>query len=60
VCAGKAYAGLWLAELDTSKSLVSADFKQRPLIIGDPYQPKSLIDFSLIKPKVKPADLAQQ
>jgi heptose-I-phosphate ethanolaminephosphotransferase len=53
-------AGLSFAELDTSKSLVSADFKQRPLIIGDPYQPKSLIDFSLIKPKAKPADLAQQ
>ncbi|MBX9913141.1 MAG: phosphoethanolamine transferase CptA [Pseudomonadaceae bacterium] len=58
-------AGLSFAELDTSKSLVSADFKVRPLIIGDPYQPKSLIDFSLIKPKVvavesKPADLAQQ
>jgi heptose-I-phosphate ethanolaminephosphotransferase len=45
--------------------LVSADFKVRPLIIGDPYQPKSLIDFSLIKPKVaaavvKPVGLAQQ
>ena len=57
-------AGLKATELDSSKSLVSANFKQRPLIIGDPYQPKSLIDFSLIKPKtpaaVKPADVAQQ
>ncbi|MFT5782298.1 MAG: heptose-I-phosphate ethanolaminephosphotransferase [Pseudomonas sp.] len=58
-------AGLSFAELDTSKSLVSADFKVRPLIIGDPYQPKSLIDFSLIKPKVavapsKPVRVAQQ
>jgi heptose-I-phosphate ethanolaminephosphotransferase len=44
-------AGLSFSELDTSKSLVSADFKARPLIIGDPYQPKSMIDFSLIKPK---------
>lgn len=58
-------AGLSFRELDTSKSVVSADFKVRPLIIGDPYQPKSLIDFSLIKPKVamhplKPANLALQ
>ena len=57
-------AGLKATELDSSKSLVSANFKERPLIIGDPYQPKSLIDFSLIKPKappaVKPADVAQQ
>jgi heptose-I-phosphate ethanolaminephosphotransferase len=58
-------AGLSFTELDTTKSLVSADFKVRPLIIGDPYQPKSLIDFSLIKPKVaaavaKPVGLAQQ
>jgi heptose-I-phosphate ethanolaminephosphotransferase len=57
-------AGLRFAELDRSKSLVSADFKERPLLIGDPYQPKSLIDFSLIKPKVaapaKPAELAQK
>ena len=60
-------AGLNFTELDTSKSLVSADFKVRPLIIGDPYQPKSMIDFSLIKPKVaaaapavKPVGLAQQ
>ena len=57
-------AGLRAAELDPSKSLVSANFKERPLLIGDPYQPKSLIDFSLIKPKApapaRPADLAQK
>jgi len=57
-------AGLRAAELDPSKSLVSANFKVRPLMIGDPYQPKSLIDFSLIKPKApapaRPADLAQK
>ncbi|MDZ7887970.1 MAG: phosphoethanolamine transferase CptA [Pseudomonas sp.] len=57
-------AGLQAAELDPSKSLVSANFKERPLMIGDPYQPKSLIDFSLIKPKApapaRPADLAQK
>jgi len=57
-------AGLQAAELDPSKSLVSAHFKERPLLIGDPYQPKSLIDFSLIKPKApapaRPADLAQK
>ena len=57
-------AGLRAAELDPSKSLVNANFKERPLMIGDPYQPKSLIDFSLIKPKApapaRPADLAQK
>jgi heptose-I-phosphate ethanolaminephosphotransferase len=50
-------AGLRFTELDTSKSLVSADFKVRPLLIGDPYQPKSMIDFSLIKPKLAVAKL---
>ncbi len=44
-------AGLRSDELDPSKSLVSATFKERPLLIGDPYEPKSMIDFSLIKPK---------
>ncbi|MGV8841817.1 MAG: phosphoethanolamine transferase CptA [Pseudomonas sp.] len=44
-------AGLSFAELDPSKSLVSPAFKKRPLLIGDPYLPKSLIDFSLIKPQ---------
>jgi len=44
-------AGLRSDELDPAKSLVSASFKERPLLIGDPYQPKSMIDFSLIKPK---------
>jgi heptose-I-phosphate ethanolaminephosphotransferase len=43
--------GLSFGEFDPSKSLVSAQFKQRPVLIGNPYQPKSLIDFSLIKPK---------
>ncbi|MBD9443200.1 phosphoethanolamine transferase CptA [Pseudomonas sp. PDM04] len=49
-------AGLSFDGLDRSKSLVSADFKARPLMIGDPYarEQKALIDFSLIKPKVKP------
>lgn len=44
-------AGLSFAELDSSKSLVSRDFKPIPLLIGDPHQPQNLIDFSLIKPK---------
>ncbi|GAB3376109.1 phosphoethanolamine transferase CptA [Azotobacter armeniacus] len=48
-------AGLRFDEFDSSKSLVSADFRKRPLLIGDPEQPKGLIDFSLIKPK-KSAD----
>lgn len=61
-------AGLRFSELDPSKSLVNVAFKERPRLIGDPYQPQSLIDFSLIKPKAKtqaalqakPADLAQK
>ncbi|MES2817737.1 MAG: phosphoethanolamine transferase CptA [Pseudomonadota bacterium] len=53
-------AGLRFAELDSSKSLVSADFKERPLLIGDPYQPQSLIDFSLIKPKTAPRPVLPQ
>lgn len=43
--------GLSFSELDTSKSLVSAAFQERPVLIGNPYEPKSMIDFSLIKPK---------
>ncbi|VVM71845.1 Phosphoethanolamine transferase EptC [Pseudomonas fluorescens] len=54
-------AGLSFDELDHSKSLVSDSFKARPLLIGNPYerQQKALIDFSLIKPKVKaePTDI---
>ena len=57
-------AGLRFDEYDPQKSLVSAEFRPRPLLIGNPAQPKSLIDFSLIKPKPKPvqvaADLVQQ
>ena len=48
-------AGLSFAELDSSKSLVSRDFKPMPLLIGDPHQPQNLIDFSLIKPKATTA-----
>lgn len=46
-------AGLSFDELDRSKSLVSNDFKARPLLIGNPYesQRKGLIDFSLMQPK---------
>ncbi|GLK87793.1 phosphoethanolamine transferase CptA [Pseudomonas turukhanskensis] len=45
-------AGLSFDEYDPSKSIVSAEFKERPRIIGNPYgAKKSLIDFSLIKPK---------
>ncbi len=38
-------------ELDLSKSLVSQQFEPRPLLIGNPAAPKSMIDFSLIQPK---------
>jgi heptose-I-phosphate ethanolaminephosphotransferase len=39
-------AGLSFDELDTTKSLVSLDFKARPRLIGDPYAPKGLSDFA--------------
>jgi heptose-I-phosphate ethanolaminephosphotransferase len=42
------------------KSLVSDAFRPLPLLIGNPEQPKSLIDFSLIKPKVDVTELAQR
>lgn len=38
-------------ELDLSKSLVSQQFEPRPLLIGNPTAPRSMIDFSLIQPK---------
>ncbi|MDH0485960.1 sulfatase-like hydrolase/transferase, partial [Pseudomonas sp. GD04015] len=54
-------AGLDFAERDRSRSLVSADFTPRPLLIGDPQQPQNLIDFSLIRPKTAvDSELAQQ
>ncbi|WP_153020612.1 phosphoethanolamine transferase CptA [Pseudomonas sp. BMS12] len=53
-------AGLRFAELDPSKSLVNAQFKVRPLLIGNPQQPQNLIDFSLIKPKAAQLDVASQ
>ncbi|MCP2072211.1 UNVERIFIED_ORG: heptose-I-phosphate ethanolaminephosphotransferase [Pseudomonas lini] len=55
-------AGLSFDELDRSKSLVSDDFKARPLLIGNPYesQHKGLIDFSLMKPKAPRAEVVQK
>ncbi|UUY09065.1 phosphoethanolamine transferase CptA [Pseudomonas sp. J452] len=44
-------ARLRFDEYEPSKSLVNAQFQERPLLIGDPLKPKSLIDFSLIRPK---------
>ena len=46
-------AGLSFDELDTTKSLVSFDFKERPRLIGDPYGPRGLSDFAhMEKPAV--------
>ena len=42
-------AGLRFDGLDSSKSLVSPAFKERPLLIGDPASPKSLIDLRTMK-----------
>ncbi len=53
-------AGLRFDEFDASRSLVSSEFKVRPLLIGNPQEPKSLIDFSLIKPKPSDSEIAQQ
>ncbi|MHC8308851.1 phosphoethanolamine transferase CptA [Pseudomonas sp. GT1P32] len=55
-------AGLSFDELDRSKSVVSDSYKPRPLLIGNPYEreQKALIDFSLIKPKVKPTPAVAQ
>lgn len=53
-------AGLDFAEHDRSRSLVSNEFKARPLLIGDPQQPQNLIDFSLIRPKPVDSEVAQQ
>jgi heptose-I-phosphate ethanolaminephosphotransferase len=47
--------GLSFSEFDSSKSLVSDKFVERAVMIGNPYEPKSMIDFSLIKPKVQVA-----
>jgi heptose-I-phosphate ethanolaminephosphotransferase len=55
-------AGLSFDELDRSKSLVSDDFKARPLLIGNPYQDqrKGLIDFSLMQPKGPAGQVVQK
>lgn len=55
-------AGLSFDELDRSKSLVSDDFKARPLLIGNPYehQRKALIDFSLMQPKASAVRVVQK
>lgn len=53
-------ARLQFRELDLSKSLVSTDFTERQLLIGNPAVPKNLIDFSLIRPKAAAVKVAQQ
>ncbi|WP_434706074.1 phosphoethanolamine transferase CptA [Pseudomonas sp. Z1-12] len=55
-------AGLSFDELDRSKSLVSDDFKARPLLIGNPYEAprRALIDFSLMQPKAPLAEVVQK
>ncbi|WP_426110682.1 phosphoethanolamine transferase CptA [Pseudomonas sp. DSP3-2-2] len=56
-------AGLTFDELDTSKSLVSFDFKERPRMIGDPYHEKGLTDFALLqgdKPVPPTPEVAQK
>jgi heptose-I-phosphate ethanolaminephosphotransferase len=46
-------AGLSFDELDSSKSLVSLDFKERPRLIGDPYAAKGLSDFAVMEKVAK-------
>ena len=45
-------ARLRFNELDLSKSLVSPQFVERALLIGNPEIPGNLIDFSLVQPRV--------
>jgi heptose-I-phosphate ethanolaminephosphotransferase len=42
-------AGLRYEEFDPTKSLVNAEFQQRPLLIGNPHKPSSLRDFSSLE-----------
>ncbi len=53
-------AGLSFDRYEAHKSLVSNEFRPLPLLIGNPEKPKSLIDFSLIKPKASAGELAQR
>ncbi|MBM7061097.1 phosphoethanolamine transferase CptA [Pseudomonas sp. UL073] len=53
-------AGLHYDEFDASRSLVNDAFRARPLLIGNPAQPRNLIDFSLIKPKPRNDDEVAQ
>ena len=43
-------AGLRFDGFDSSKSLISKDFKERPLLVGDPASQKSLIDLRTLMP----------
>ncbi|MCL4119237.1 UNVERIFIED_CONTAM: hypothetical protein GTU68_060388 [Idotea baltica] len=43
-------AGIQFDGLDYTRSLISDKFKKHPLLIGDPYKPKSLIEVDLDKP----------
>ena len=43
-------AGLRYEGFDSTKSLVSKDFKEIPLLVGDPALPKSLIDLRSLMP----------
>ncbi|MEB0040645.1 MULTISPECIES: phosphoethanolamine transferase CptA [unclassified Pseudomonas] len=47
-------AGLSFDQLDSTKSLVSFDFKEHPRMIGDPYAQKGLSDFSLMRGNTPP------
>src|SRR5690606_6395838 len=53
-------AGLEFAGHDRSRSLVSTEFKARPILVGNPQQPQQLIDFSLVRPGAGGSGLARQ
>jgi heptose-I-phosphate ethanolaminephosphotransferase len=42
--------GLRYEGFDSTKSLLSKDFKEIPLLVGDPAVPKSLIDLRSLMP----------
>jgi heptose-I-phosphate ethanolaminephosphotransferase len=53
-------AGLSFDELDTTKSLVSLDFKARPRMIGDPYAQKGLSDFAMMEKTARQTEAAPE
>ena len=52
--------GLRFDGFDSSKSLLSHDFKERPLLVGNPYARKSLMDLRVLMHPSRPEKLVKQ